>query len=129
GVGLGIDLTDRDAQNILKKKGHPWEFAKGFIGSSVITDMYTVDDWQALLEAPFTLRLNGHTVQSGQAKDMIFEMPTLVDYIGRHFGLAAGDLIYTGTPAGVGPIRPGDYAELEMAGEVWGRFEVVQSQL
>ncbi|MCL6594428.1 MAG: fumarylacetoacetate hydrolase family protein [Alicyclobacillus sp.] len=101
GVGLGIDLTDRDAQNILKKKGHPWEFAKGFLGSSVVTDLYKVDDWQALLETPFALRLNGRTVQAGQAKDMIFDMQTLVDYIGRHFGLAAGDLIYTGTPEGV----------------------------
>ncbi|SFV04136.1 fumarylacetoacetate hydrolase family protein [Alicyclobacillus macrosporangiidus] len=126
GIALGLDLTDRDAQTELKKAGHPWELAKGFQGSAVITDFYEVADWNALLETPFELRINGRIAQSGQAKDMIFSFDTLIGYVRTHFGLDADDLLFTGTPAGVGPLRAGDELELVMDGRVWGRCRVAQ---
>ncbi|WP_331280125.1 fumarylacetoacetate hydrolase family protein [Alicyclobacillus macrosporangiidus] len=126
GIALGLDLTDRDAQTALKKAGQPWEFAKGFQGSAVVTDFYEVADWNALLETPFELRINGRIAQSGRAKDMIFPFDTLIGYVSTHFGLDADDLLFTGTPAGVGPLRDGDELELVMDGRVWGRCRVVK---
>ncbi len=103
GIALGLDLTDRDAQNELKAKGHPWEFAKGFRQSAILSGVHRVLDWEVLLETTFTLEKNGQVVQSGQARDMLFDFRTLCAFIRRRFGLTAGDIVYTGTPAGVAP--------------------------
>ncbi|MCL6516945.1 MAG: fumarylacetoacetate hydrolase family protein [Alicyclobacillus sp.] len=126
GIALGLDLTDRDAQSALKKAGQPWEFAKGFRGSAVITDFYPVTDWRALLETPFELRIGERVAQSGFAKDMIFPFETLVAYVHEHFGLDADDLLFTGTPAGVGPLHDGDELTLVFDGRVWGRCRVAR---
>jgi len=120
GVALGLDLTDRDLQNQLKAKGHPWELAKGFRNSAVITDFYQVEDWDDLVQTPFSLLKNGVEVQRGQACDMIFDFARLLNFIGEHFGLKSGDAVYTGTPAGVGAIGPEDVLDLKFNDETWG---------
>jgi fumarylpyruvate hydrolase len=124
GVALGLDLTDRDAQSELKAKGQPWEYAKGFKGSAVISDFYQVADWKGLNDANFSLHINGGIVQSGFPRDMLFSLQTLVDYVGQHFGLDAGDVLFTGTPAGVGPLASGDVLELRMQDDIWANCQI-----
>ncbi|NGZ75738.1 fumarylacetoacetate hydrolase family protein [Saccharibacillus alkalitolerans] len=111
-VSLGIDFTLRDVQSKIKAKGHPWTAAKGFRNSAPLTAEFEFPGLEALGEAWFSLRKNEETVQRGNIKNMIFDLQTLVDYIGTHYGLGEGDLIYTGTPEGVGPTRAGDVLEL-----------------
>ncbi|MCL6446437.1 MAG: fumarylacetoacetate hydrolase family protein [Alicyclobacillus sp.] len=123
-VALGLDLTDREAQNRLKAAGHPWEFAKGFRNSAIVTDFYQVADWRALETVPFTLTINGKTVQTGQLRDTIFNMQRLIDYVGEHFGLDSGDVLFTGTPAGVGPVHRGDVLQLRFGDTVWGEISL-----
>lgn len=115
GIALGLDLTARDVQSKLKEKRHPWLLAKGFIGSAVLTEFtpFGGEDWFEALN--FSLVKNDETVQQGCPKDMIFPLQQLVDFIGSNLGLAAGDIIYTGTPAGVGPLKGGDTLELRLA--------------
>ncbi|QQE77430.1 fumarylacetoacetate hydrolase family protein [Alicyclobacillus sp. SO9] len=125
GVALGLDLTDRDMQSELKAKGHPWELAKGFKHSAIITDFYQVVDWDVLLETPFSLVKNDEMVQQGKASETIFSFEQLTKYVGEHFGLAAGDILYTGTPAGVGSVKPGDNLSLHFDEEEWGTVEFV----
>ena len=124
GVALGLDLTDRDAQNRLKAQGQPWEYAKAFPGSAVLTDFYRVEDFAALSETEFSLSINGKTVQAGQPTDMVFRFETLVEFVGKTFGFGEGDILYTGTPAGVGPLRTGDELELQFGGVAWGHCTV-----
>ena len=108
-VTLGLDLTARDLQNELKSKGHPWEIAKGFDGSAVIGSFVPlVGD---LSDISFTIRKNNEIVQNGYCQDMLFSIDYLISYISQFFMLQTGDLIYTGTPAGVGPIEIGDVFE------------------
>lgn len=124
GISLGLDLTDRDAQSVLKAKGHPWEFAKGFIGSAVVSDVYAVEDWAEVQDAPFSFAIGDTVVQSGVPRDMLFSFQTLLDYVGTHFGLNTGDILFTGTPAGVGPLHRGDTLEFRLGNEVWARCRV-----
>lgn len=114
-VALGLDLTLRDVQNELKKKGHPWLLAKGFRNSAIITEFIKFPGEEAAKQTNFSLRINQKQVQNGNIQDMIFDLPTVVEYVNEQFGLGAGDIIYTGTPAGVGPLHDGDVLEL-----LWG---------
>jgi fumarylpyruvate hydrolase len=123
-VALGLDLTDRDIQTKLKKAGHPWELAKGFPGSAVVTDFYEIDNLEYLQDSTFTLELNGKVVQTGLPSRMIFDFQSLVDYVGKHFTLQADDILYTGTPEGVGPLSEGQVARMHMNGHEWGKFQV-----
>ncbi len=109
-LGLGIDFTARDLQSALKSKGHPWEVAKGFDGAAVISDFLTVEQLNREAIA-FELRKNGAVVQSGNSKDMIFSFDDIIVYVSKFFKLQMGDLIFTGTPAGVGPVKIGDQLE------------------
>jgi len=108
-VTLGLDLTARDLQNELKSKGHPWEIAKGFDSSAVIGSFVPFKG--DLSDISFTIRKNNEIVQNGFCKDMLFSIDHLIHYISQFFMLQTGDLIYTGTPAGVGPIEIGDVFE------------------
>ena len=108
-VTLGLDLTARDLQNELKSKGHPWEIAKGFDGSAVIGSFVLLEG--DLSDISFTIRKNNEIVQNGYCQDMLFSIDYLIHYISQFFMLQTGDLIYTGTPAGVGPIEIGDVFE------------------
>ncbi len=107
-VALGIDFTARDLQDECKKKGQPWEIAKGFDGSAVLSDFLPIELFnRSAIE--FFLEKNGEKVQSGNTKDMIFSFEDIIVYLSKFFKLQVGDLIYTGTPAGVGPVRIGDH--------------------
>ena len=108
GVGLGLDLTLRDVQATLKEKGHPWEIAKGFDGACPLSDFIAagkVNDWTQI---PLSLTRNGKLQQQGSSADMLFPLVPLIAHMSRIFTLNAGDVIMTGTPAGVGPLQSGD---------------------
>lgn len=110
-IGLGIDFTARDIQAAHKEKGLPWELAKSFDHSAVISPLFPKEDFPELNNITFSLTKNGKTVQSGNTKDMIFNIESLIVFISKYITLRKGDLIYTGTPVGVGPIAIGDKFE------------------
>lgn len=109
-VALGIDFTARDIQQKCKEKGHPWEIAKGFDQSAVLSPFVPIErvNRHAI---EFELKKNGEVVQHGNTKDLIFDFDTLIVYLSKFFKLQMGDMIYTGTPAGVGPVQIGDKLE------------------
>lgn len=110
-ISLGIDFTARDLQNRLKKAGHPWEIAKAFDQSAVLGEMMPVARVGNLSDLHFELLKNGTVVQQGHTADMLFSFDEIVAYISKYFTLNTGDLIYTGTPAGVGRVQIGDHLE------------------
>lgn len=122
---LGLDFTLRDVQDVLKKKGHPWLPAKGVLHSGPITAFHPYPGSEALKQATFSLLRNGHAVQEGSAQQMIFSFDQLITYIAEHYGLDEGDIIFTGTPAGVGPVEMGDQLELQWNGETWGACQIL----
>jgi len=109
-IAFGIDFTARDVQKECKEKGHPWEIAKGFDGSGGLSEFISLDqvDKNAI---KFHLKKNGEIVQQGNTKDLIFSFDRLISYISTIFKVQTGDIIYTGTPAGVGPVQIGDTLE------------------
>ncbi|XKH59817.1 fumarylacetoacetate hydrolase family protein [Halomonas sediminis] len=116
GIGLALDLTLRDKQSQLKEKGHPWEVAKGFDGAcplSAFLPLSRVPNWNALA---FSLEINGEERQHGEGSDMLFSVPILVAEMSRHFTLQPGDVILTGTPAGVGELPRGAELRLSLTG-------------
>lgn len=117
-IGLGIDFTARDVQNALKDKGLPWEKAKAFDKSAVIcSEFVAVDALPDRNAIQFRLEKNGATVQSGDSSLMIFPIDEIIAQVSKYFTLKIGDLIYTGTPAGVGPVSVGDRLEGYLEGE------------
>ncbi|HMR20241.1 MAG TPA: fumarylacetoacetate hydrolase family protein [Sphingobacterium sp.] len=110
-VGLGIDFTARDVQTELKQKGLPWEIAKAFDHSAVISPLIPKEEIADMHNIEFSLDKNGQEVQRGNTKDVIFDFDTLIAYISKHITLRKGDLLYTGTPAGVGSVQIGDKLE------------------
>ena len=115
-VSLGIDFTARDIQNQCKAKGHPWEIAKAFDNSAPLGTFVPYEDWKGK-DIPFTLEKNGEVVQIGNTKDLIFDFAYLISYLSKMFTLKLGDLIYTGTPAGVGPVVIGDHLVAKLDGK------------
>ena len=107
-IGLGIDFTARDLQKKCKEKGHPWEIAKSFEGSAPLSKEFIDKSTLDLANLQFSLTQNGTQVQLGSTKDMIFNIDQLIAYVSQFMTLKKGDLIYTGTPAGVGPIAIDD---------------------
>jgi acylpyruvate hydrolase len=110
-IGLGIDFTARDLQQHCKQKGLPWEVAKAFDQSAAVSEFMPLEDLENKDETRFQLRLNGETVQNGVSTDMIFSINKLIAYVSQFMTLRAGDLLFTGTPEGVGPVKPGDKLE------------------
>ena len=110
-IGLGIDFTARDIQNELKSKGLPWEKAKGFDGSAVVGSFVMIDSLVNRDNIEFQLLKNGAVVQHGFSKDMIFDIDSIIEYVSKFVTLKIGDIIFTGTPAGVGPVAIGDKLE------------------
>ena len=108
-IGLGIDFTARDIQMDCKKKGLPWEKAKGFDGSAQISRNFIDKSTLDLKNIIFSLEKNSKQVQLGNSKDMCFDFDAIIAYISKFYTLQIGDLIYTGTPEGVGPVLKGDY--------------------
>ncbi|MDQ0063136.1 fumarylacetoacetate hydrolase family protein [Paenibacillus harenae] len=108
---LGLDLTLRDVQSKIKAKGEPWLPAKGFKGSAPLGAWFPYPGQAALEQRTFKLIRSGQEAQRGQASDMIFDVAALIEFVGANYGLGAGDIIYTGTPAGVAALVDGDTLE------------------
>lgn len=107
-IGLGIDFTARDVQQKLKEKGLPWEIAKGFDGATVIGDFISKEQFESVQNIDFSLQKNDEIAQQGNTKDMLFSIDELISYVSQYFTLKIGDLIFTGTPAGVAKVASGD---------------------
>jgi len=116
GYCLALDMTQRDLQNALKEKGHPWEIAKGFDTSCPVSDFVPKDAVKNPQDLNLWCKVNGNIRQQGNTKDMIFEIPYLISYISQFFTLEPNDIILTGTPSGVGPVKDGDTIEGGMNG-------------
>lgn len=114
---LGIDFTARDLQKSLKEKGLPWELAKSFDGAAAIGKFKTFKDLKTINNSPFQIFKNEAQVQEGSANEMLFSIPKIISFISKYFTLQQGDLIYTGTPAGVGPVKIGDKLRGQFQGE------------
>jgi len=107
-IGLGIDFTARDLQRLCKEKGMPWEMAKAFDGSAPISNFVPKEQFQSLSDINFKLEKNDIVVQRGNTKDMVFNFDQVISYVSKFITLRTGDLIFTGTPVGVGPVKIGD---------------------
>ncbi len=118
-VTIGLDLTARDVQQELKSKGLPWEKAKAFDGSAYVADTFLdLASFPAGQHLEFMLKKNGQVVQSGHSGQMLFGVDTLIAHVERYMRLDNGDLLFTGTPAGVGPLKHGDHLEGFLTGEL-----------
>lgn len=116
-IAVGIDFTARDLQQKAKEKGLPWEKAKAFDYSAPVSSFIPVTEFKDLNQLNFHLDLNGKTVQQGSSGDMIFPIDTLISYVSRFVTLRTGDYLFTGTPAGVGPVKVGDKLEAYLEGK------------
>lgn len=113
-VTVGLDFTARDLQQKLKEKGLPWEKAKAFDGSAAVGKFISLDKIKDFENLEFTLHKNGELAQKGNPQQMIFSIHKLIAYVSQYFTLKIGDLIYTGTPAGVGKVKKDDQLELKL---------------
>ncbi|GAB5399639.1 MAG: fumarylacetoacetate hydrolase family protein [Aureisphaera sp.] len=107
-IGLGIDFTARDLQQQLKEKGHPWEKAKGFDGAAVVGNFLPKTTFSSVDDINFSLEKNGNVVQKGNTNLMLWKIDALIEYISKYFTLKIGDVIFTGTPSGVGRVDVND---------------------
>jgi 2-keto-4-pentenoate hydratase/2-oxohepta-3-ene-1,7-dioic acid hydratase in catechol pathway len=123
-MALGLDLTLRDVQSELKTKGHPWLRAKGFRNSAIITPLWDFKGETDCSEVDFSFVKNGEVVQIGNSNSMIFNFQAIIDECAEYFGLGEGDLIFTGTPEGVGPLNNGDKCQLFWGNEEKGNFQI-----
>ena len=110
-IGLGVDFTARDLQRKLKAEGKPWEISKAFDNSAVIGNFLPVSELSDVQNIQFHLDINGITVQQGTSFDMIFPVSELIGYVSRFFTIKIGDILFTGTPVGVGKVAVGDRLE------------------
>ena len=110
-VTVGIDFTARDVQQQLREKGLPWDLSKSFDGAAAIGEWVSKDKFLDVQALRFHLDINGQTVQEGCTADMVFGIDEIVAYISQYFTLKTGDVIFTGTPAGVGPVHIDDHLE------------------
>ena len=116
-IGLGIDFTARDLQSQLKEKGLPWEKAKGFDGAAVVGEWLPKTDFKSINALSFSLHKNGKEVQKGNTELMLWQIDELIAYVSRFFMLKKGDILFTGTPSGVGKIVTNDYLSGILEGE------------
>ena len=117
-IALGIDFTARDVQDDCKKKGLPWEKAKAFDGSAAVSNFFSLESLKKEINnIDFYLDINGKKVQEGNTKQMLFSVDQLISHVSKYFTLKTGDLIFTGTPAGVGPVQREDLLELYLEGK------------
>lgn len=110
-VTVGIDFTARDLQRKLREQGLPWELSKAFDNSAVVGTFVPVEQVGSISNLPFHLDINGKIVQKGNTQDMLFSVDKIIAYVSRFFTLKIGDLIYTGTPVGVGPVQIDDHLQ------------------
>jgi len=125
GYGIGLDLTLRDLQNQLKEKAHPWEIAKAFDGAAPLSAFIKPELLPDPQQAEIRLEINGVVKQQGKATDMLNPIIPLIAHMSQFFTLEPGDVIFTGTPAGVGPLQAGDKLKLEIIGLLTAETRVV----
>lgn len=123
-ISVGLDFTARDVQQRQKTKGLPWEIAKAFDNSAVIGSFIPVSEGMDMSNLNFQLKLNDNIVQNGHTADMIFSVNQIIAYVSQFFTLNIGDLIYTGTPAGVGPVTLHDKLEGFLEGQKLFEVEI-----
>jgi len=117
-IGIGIDFTARDVQTICKQKGLPWEIAKAFDGSAPVSKFIHKENFNDIYDINFSLQKNNETVQKGNSGMMIFNFEKIIAYVSRFVTLKIGDLIFTGTPAGVGPVIKEDNLKAYIEDEI-----------
>jgi len=110
-VTVGIDFTARDLQKKIRAEGGPWEITKGFDGSAAIGSWVPLEELPDIQSLAFHLEINGKTVQEGNSRDMLFKVDEIIAYISKYFTLKTGDIIYTGTPSGIGPVNIDDHLD------------------
>lgn len=110
-VTVGIDFTARELQKKLRSEGKPWDLCKGFDGSAALGEWVSIEKFRDIQVVHFHLDINGNTVQEGCTSDMLYRVDQLIAYISQYFTLKTGDILYTGTPAGVGPVHIDDHLE------------------
>lgn len=118
-MAIGLDLTLREVQQELKEQGYPWLLSKGFPKSAIISKFISFPGLEECTKQNFSLIINEKMVQEGNVTQMIFDLSTLIRYIGDNFGIKQGDIIFTGTPPGVGPLKNKDHLSLK-----WGQREL-----
>lgn len=123
-IGIGIDFTARDLQDKCKAKGLPWEIAKGFNGSAPIGQFISIKEIPDLQNINFHLLINGELRQKGNTSMMLFDFGSIIEYVSNFFTLKKGDLIFTGTPAGVGKVNIGDHLEAFIEDQKLLDFEI-----
>ena len=123
-ISIGIDFTARDLQAEQKKKGLPWEIAKAFDQSAPVGQFVSKNKFQDINHLNFSLKINGELRQQGNTRDMIFSFGRIISYVSQFVSLKTGDLIFTGTPAGVGPININDHFEVFIENELLLEFNV-----
>ncbi len=126
GYVLALDMTARHIQDKLKKAGHPWLLAKGFDTSCPISDFIPKSQVADVNNLNLVLKVNDAIKQNGNTSDMIYKLPTLIAYISKYFKLEYGDLILTGTPSGVSPVKHGDIIEANLNDLAKIKFSVVE---
>jgi 2-keto-4-pentenoate hydratase/2-oxohepta-3-ene-1,7-dioic acid hydratase in catechol pathway len=123
-IGLGIDFTARDLQAKLKEKGLPWEKAKAFDGSAVVSEFIPKSEFSSLNDINFELTNNGTVVQKGNSELMLWKIDELISYASQYFTLKTGDILFTGTPEGVAKVNAGDVLEGFIEGKKMFRIQV-----
>jgi len=116
-IALGVDFTARDIQQKHKEKGLPWELAKAFDGSAPVSSFVPKDKFNDLYNLNFKLDINGQTRQEGNTKDLLFSFERIIAFVSQYITLKKGDLIFTGTPQGVGKVNVGDHLEAYLEGD------------
>lgn len=123
-VGLGIDFTARDIQTAHKAKGLPWELAKAFDHSAAISNFIPKTEIENLYDLPFELKINNETRQNGNTRNILFSFEKIISFVSQYITLKKGDLIYTGTPEGVGQVNQGDKLEAWLQGQQLLNFDI-----
>lgn len=123
-IGIGVDFTARDLQQKAKEKGLPWEIAKGFNGSAPVSSFFPVADFPSLDNINFGLEVDGELRQQGNTGLMLFNFTHVISYLSKFFTLKKGDIIFTGTPKGVGPVYPGNKLKAFIENKPLLEFEV-----
>lgn len=124
-IGIGIDITARDIQTVCKEKGLPWEKAKGFDGSAPMSRTLPLSDFEGVNAINFELHINGNVVQTGFTGDMLFNVDQIIAEASKYFMFKIGDVVYTGTPAGVGKLHPGDHLQAFIEGRKMMDFRIL----
>ena len=124
GYGVGLDLTARDLQDVIKKKGEPWTKCKGFPAAAIVSDFISAEKIQDPKNIQFTFTQNGLLKQDGNSKMMLYPIAEIISYLSTVYGLSKGDLIYTGTPEGVGELAAADTLNLTLENFISADFEV-----